>query len=462
MTSRELVRKVEESKMAVHTPAPYLERGVIYQINPRAFTNEGTLSAAAEMLPHLADIGVDIVYLCPIFTADPDERDEFWSPRTKASKLNNPKNPYRISDYYSIDPEYGTIDDLTDFTARAHENGMRVILDLVYYHCGPNAVFIADHPNWIKRLPDGTPDVGEWHYPKLNYDDPELCEYMARNMEFFVEKCDVDGYRCDVGDMVPIDFWRMGTERIRKIKPDVMMLNEGTRPEHLRVFDLNYGWYLRDLFTGCVIDGKPVSTFADGQRSFSERNLQGTYQSMVLLENHDSVNDDYDNRLEKRVGKKAFDAGLVVNYTLPNVPFIYNGTEVCDTNRHSIWGNRFHGANLTIDWQNALTEDGKDRMRLMRELSGLRHSVPALGMQASLEFGKADNEHVLVYTREFDGTKVAVIVNFSDKPVRTVTDIESTDVDPMMMRGAAVAVSGTEGKLSVVLDGYGFAIVGLV
>ena len=134
MTSRELVRKVEESKMAVHTPAPYLERGVIYQINPRAFTNEGTLSAAAEMLPHLADIGVDIVYLCPIFTADPDERDEFWSPRTKASKLNNPKNPYRISDYYSIDPEYGTIDDLTDFTARAHENGMRVILDLVYYH----------------------------------------------------------------------------------------------------------------------------------------------------------------------------------------------------------------------------------------------------------------------------------------------------------------------------------------
>ena len=67
-------------------------------------------------------------------------------------------------------------------------------------------------------------------------------------------------------------------------------------------------------------------------------------------------------------------------------------------------------------------------------------------MQASLEFGKADNEHVLVYTRELDGTKVAVIVNFSDKPVRTVTDIESTDVDPMMMRGAAVAVSGTEGK----------------
>ena len=120
---------------------------------------------------------------------------------------------------------------------------------------------------------------------------------MARNMEFFVEKCDVDGYRCDVGDMVPIDFWRMGTERIRKIKPDVMMLNEGTRPEHLSVFDLNYGWYFRDLMTGCVIDGKPVSTFADGQRSFSERNLQGTYQSMVLLENHDSVNDDYDNRL---------------------------------------------------------------------------------------------------------------------------------------------------------------------
>ena len=446
--------------MAVHTPASYLDRGIIYQINPRAFTNEGTLAAAAKMLPHIADIGVDIVYLCPIFTADNDERDEFWSPRTKASKLNNPKNPYRISDYYSIDPEYGTIDDLTDFTMRAHENGLRVILDLVYYHCGPNAVFIADHPDWIKRLPDGTPDVGEWHYPKLNYDNPELCEYMAKNMELYVEKCDVDGYRCDVGDMVPLEFWRMGAERIRKIKPDAMLLDEGVKADYLEVFDLNYGW-IRSVLTDCVEQGKPVSTFIDGQLAYSRDHLQGTYHSMVLLENHDTVNDDYDNRLEKRVGKKAFDAGLVVNYTLPNVPFIYNGTEVCDTNRHSIWGNRFHGANLTIDWQNALTADGKDRTRLMRSLSALRHSVPALGMQASLEFGKADNEHVLVYTRELEGTKVAVIVNLSGEKVRTVTDVTSLDVDPMMMRGAAVAVSGTDGKVSAVLDGFGFAIVGL-
>ena len=127
------------------TAPSYLKNAVIYQIFLRPFTPEGTLKSAADMLPHLASLGVDILYLCPVAEADDDPRPEFWSPRQKHCGLNNPKNPYRIKDYFKIDPEYGDDDALKDFVRDAHELGMRVILDLVYYHCGPAPAFLAEH-----------------------------------------------------------------------------------------------------------------------------------------------------------------------------------------------------------------------------------------------------------------------------------------------------------------------------
>ena len=119
-----------------------LTRGVMYQVFLRSFTLEGTLRAATERLQGLAELGVGVLYLTPICLQDDDTCREFWSARQQLSEMDNPKNPYRIKDYYTIDPEYGTDDDLRDFADRAHELGMRVILDIVFMHCGPTANFI--------------------------------------------------------------------------------------------------------------------------------------------------------------------------------------------------------------------------------------------------------------------------------------------------------------------------------
>ena len=232
----------------------YLENAVMYQIFLRPFTPGGTLKSAMRMLEHLAELGVDILYLCPVTEADGDMRTEFWSDRQQACGLGNPKNPYRVRDYYRIDPEYGTDEDLKRFTAYAHELGMRVILDLVYYHCGPCAVFIPHHPDFVKREADGSVRNGRWHFPELNFDSPALREYLLANMEYFIREFDVDGYRCDVADGVPIDFWEEGRRRIEAIKPDVMMLAEGSAPEEqISAFDLNYSFswgHLYDVFAG--------------------------------------------------------------------------------------------------------------------------------------------------------------------------------------------------------------------
>ena len=109
----------------------WLTRGVVYQIQPRAFTAEGTLRAAAEKLEYLKETGVTIVYLPPVFEMDSDTDRSFWSPRQLKSGFGNPKNQYRIRDYFHVDPEYGTDADLRYFVDRAHELGLKVLFDLV-------------------------------------------------------------------------------------------------------------------------------------------------------------------------------------------------------------------------------------------------------------------------------------------------------------------------------------------
>ena len=445
--------------MSVRNMAEVLKNGVIYQINLRAFTPEGTLRAAEKLLPHIRSIGVDIVYLCACSTADRDEDRAGWSDRQRASGMNNPCNPYRISDYDAIDPEYGDMEDMRRFVAAAHAVGLRVLLDLVYFHCGPNAVFLQEHPDFIVRNPDGTPALGRWRFPQLNFELPALREYLMRNMEFFVRDCGVDGYRCDVGDAVPLDFWAETCARIDALKPGLVMINEGVDATYLDVFDLNYGWYLREAFLACVEGKQPAGVIAETQLAYSREHLRGTWRSIALLENHDTVNDDYRNRLEKRIGKRAMDAGLVINYTLPNVPFLYNGTEVCDTNRHSIWGNRFHGANLVIDWQNALTADGVDRMALLRLLAQLRHSIPALGMDGALAFAKTGNAQVLGYFREKAGQRCLVAVNLSDEKAYSTVAAEASTAEALLARGVEAELN--EGNVNLALEPWGFALMEL-
>ena len=129
----------------------WFKRGSIYQINPRTFSPEGTINAVTAELPFLAELGFKTMYLCPVFEEDDSTDKAFWSTRQKASQTENPKNPYRMNDYFEIDSEYGTMADLRRFVAESHRLGMKVMLDLVYWHIGPNADVLDAHPEFAKR-----------------------------------------------------------------------------------------------------------------------------------------------------------------------------------------------------------------------------------------------------------------------------------------------------------------------
>lgn len=409
----------------------WVTNGIIYQIQPRAFTQEGTLKAATGRLPNVAELGINIVYLCPVFLADDDPDTTSWSPRQKASGMNNPRNPYRMKDYYQVDPEYGTDNDLKDFVAEAHKLGIHVMLDMVYMHCGPKAVFINDHPDFVKRDKEGKIINSSYNFPELNLDNPDLREYLWKNMEYWVREFNVDGFRCDVADKIPLDFWETARDRLEKIRPDIGMLAEGSRGENLlKAFDLNYSGTLYSSFNRIYEKGEPASVLRQSCEEMSAKLPKGS-KVIRYTENHDLANNAWTNRSEKRWGSKGVNSTLVVIFTLDGVPFLYNGQEVSDKARHSIWGR------LPIDWANGDTPEGKARFAFCQKLIEMRKNEP------SLTDGKlvwADNslpDKVISFTRTLGKEQILVVVNLTGEQVSvslTGTDLSKSDlVNPLLV-----------------------------
>lgn len=439
------------SNLTAKAAPEFLKDSVIYQINLRTFTPDGTLRAAERLLPHIAALGADMVYLCPVTLADDDPRPEFWSDRQKQSGLNNPKNIYRVGDYYAVDPEYGTDDDLKSFVRTAHGLGLRVLLDLVYYHCGPSAAFLAKHPDFAVRDENGEIRNGRWHFPELNFASSGLREYLWRNMEYFVREFDVDGYRCDVAGAVPLDFWEEGRRRIDALKPGLIMLaeSEGDRREEQRAaFELNYGMTFIWSFPAVLRGEKPASALREAREQRRAEALPGA-RFLAAFDNHDLANDQYDDRIEK-LGPERIEAALAFCFALDGVPLLYCGQEIADSHRHSIFGNRFYGPGLVIDWSNAVTPAGERRMRFLKELIALRRRTPTLTQGETVWLDNPYPDELLTFRRTMPAESVLTAVNFG-RETRTV----GTGGGEVLFRGGGAALNGGD---EAVLPPSGFLI----
>lgn len=409
--SQNASEKSEVNNQQARKAPEWITSGIIYQINPRAFTEDGTLKSAVSRLPDLARLGINIVYLCPVFVADDDMDQRFWSPRQKASGMNNPRNPYRMKDFYHVDPEYGTDNDLKDYIILAHKLGLRVMLDMVYLHCGPKPVFLKDHPDFIKRDEEGKPVNAAWAFPALNYANPELREYLCKNMEYWVKDFDVDGFRCDVASGIPIDFWETARDRLEKIRPDIGMLAEGERTvDQLKAFDLNYSFTWFNALRRVMEKGESVSTLRMTWENMANANPKGS-RFIRYTDNHDIANDAYHNRIEKAWGTKGVNAALVMTFTLDGVPFIYNGQEVADTARHSIFGR------LPVFWESGKTQIGKARFALCQKLTAFRKTEPSLTKGTFKWIENDAPDAILSYMREYNGEEILTIVNLKRKEI---------------------------------------------
>lgn len=348
----------------------------VYQINPRTFSKEGTLKAIEKELPLLSKLGFGVVYLCPLFESDDSTDQRFWSIRQKKSETLNPKNPYRMNDYFFIDEEYGTMEDLRELVAAAHALSMRVILDLVFLHIGPNARVLKAHPEFIKRTPEGDPITTYWNFPYLNFESEGLREYLWSNMTYYVGALDVDGFRCDVADQVPLDFWEEGKRRILKIKSDAILINEGDKDEYLSVFDSNYGWHWHEAIYKLLTEEVTAEVLRENYLSTHKDPPQDGF-ILRDMDNHDTVTD-WPYRIEEHFGHSCMELILALNYTVDGVPMVYSGNELADTAKLSMFANRFYPGKFEMTDRNKTGAEVDRRKQVITLLNSFKKVFPVL------------------------------------------------------------------------------------
>ena len=228
--------RISQFTRAIARPSPdWLRTGTIYEIFPRDFSSAGNFNGVTAKLDDIKALGVNVLWIMPIHPiGEKGRKGDFGS-------------PYAIKDYYAVNPDYGTLEDFQRLVEGAHQRGMRVIMDIVANHTAWDSVLMA-HPEFYKQDGQGqiVPPVPEWtDVAGLNYQNPELRKYMIAMLKYWLQTADVDGFRCDVAYAVPTDFWEQARAELSKIKPDIMMLAEASKPELLtNAFDIDYSWPL--------------------------------------------------------------------------------------------------------------------------------------------------------------------------------------------------------------------------
>lgn len=432
---------------------------IIYQLALRSFTPEGTLKATQKRISYLASLGVDIIYIGPFFVQDEDADVSTWSERQRLSGTYNPKNPYKIADYFNVDPEFGTSDDVKSLVDEIHKYGMKVIFDLVYMHCGRNAVFAKEHPDFFMRNADGSFKIpAGYPFPRLNFNNSELRNYLLSNMEYLVSELDVDGFRCDMGDYVPLDFWEESFQHIKKKKPDLITINEGVEPECINgVFDWCYGWPGQDerSFRKTVVDMLTANKTAEDLKTFYDDNYKDYGENhkklMLFMDNHDTANDSHMERLERKLGSQAVEAILVLSNTYPGISFLWNGNEFCDDAENCMFSNRYHGRRSAINWSKAFTKEGIERLAFVKKIYALRHNSDGIENGNFEWIENSMPEKIISYARVSAKQKLIVAVNIANGTVDTVLEADGK-INVLMSRGAQINDGNT------VFEPYGYII----
>lgn len=370
---------------------------VVYEMNVRQYTPEGTFAAAAEHLPRLKELGVDIVWLMPIYPIGVKERKGTLG------------SYYAISDYCATNPEFGTLADFDAFVSKAHELGLKVIIDWVANHTSPDALWITERPaDWYVRDEQGNTIVQyDWtDIAKLNYNNHDMRAEMEQCMRFWMER-GIDGFRCDMACEMPFDFWKSVIPSIRKDYPQMYWLAEGEHAElHNGSFDASYAWELHHLLNSIAKGEKGVAELKE-YIAKDAANTPAEAFRLMFTSNHDE--NSWAGTEFERMGEAA-KVMAVLTFTLPNSqPLIYTGQEMG-------WNKRFE----FFEKDHIPAWESNEYTDFYKSLTTLRHENIALA--AGEKGGKIQYiddvpQGVFAFTRSVEGNSVTVYANLTNQPV---------------------------------------------
>ena len=382
-----------DTPMRFETPQ-WARQTSIYEVNVRQYTPAGTFRAFMNELPRLRDMGVGTLWFMPI------------TPIAEKNRKGTLGSYYACSDYTAINPEFGTLEDFKELVKQAHALGMKVIIDWVANHTGWGHRWTTEHPEYYLRdsatgdfkIASGMDDIIE-----LDFSKPSLRKAMIDAMRFWVEECDIDGFRCDLAFWVELPFWREARHQLDAVKPLFWFgeFDELEKPEYAEVFDASYTW-----------------TWMHRAKDFYQQ--QGSLDSLVqVLNRYDGLKNDRmrawfttnhdENSWNGTEFEKYGDMArtlAVFSTTWPGVPLVYSGQEI--GNRKRI---EFFDKDTILPAPDATSFTG-----FYTSLLQLKKSNPALRADSTAQLTKLQTTapgQVLAYLREQGKNAVLIVLNLS-------------------------------------------------
>ena len=383
----------KELLLPVHPEWSY--NSVVYEVNIRQFSPEGTFRAVEAQLPRLKDLGVDVLWLMPMYEIGTEGRKGTLG------------SYYAISDYRKVNPEFGTMEDFESLLDAAHQAGFKVILDWVANQTAPDHVWMTTRPaDFYERDSLGNA-IYEYDWTdtrSLNYENEAVWAAQDSCMRFWLDK-GVDGFRCDAAGEMPAAFWHAVLPGLKQAYPEAYFLGEAEKPElsdPAETFDATYAWKLHHLLNDVAQGKKTVKDIKDYVAADAEETPQTAFR-LMFTSNHDE--NSWAGTEFERMGDAA-DVMAVLCFTLPKgQPLVYTGQEI-GLNRRL----EFFEKDPILDWSdNEYTSFFKDLVRL-------RHDNPALAAGEKggpIRYLNGFPEGVLAFSREVGENKVIVIANLT-------------------------------------------------
>ncbi|MDP3437618.1 MAG: alpha-amylase family glycosyl hydrolase [Bacteroidales bacterium] len=425
--------EAENQSTVIHPE--WVKSAVIYEVNVRQFSPEGTFRAFENHIPRLDDLGVDILWFMPIHPIGEKERK---------GELGS---YYSVKDYKGVNPEFGTLEDFKRVVESAHSAGMKVIIDWVANHTSRDAVWLNSNPEWyvMDTITNSPLAPFDWSdVAKLDFSNIEVREAMLDAMKYWVTEGKVDGFRCDVASEVPVDFWEYAVKELKKINPDLFMLAEAESPVlQINAFNMYYGWHFHHIKNKIAKGDYGL----DSLRSYMKRGYSRFPSNtipMFFTSNHDenSWNGTEFDRLGYHTEQMA-----VLTFLMPGMPLLYNGQEAGFNRKLEFF------VKDSIDWveNSAYTTFYKKLISFKKSNSVL--DVPSKGIFIELINDKSDS--IYSFQRSYGKNSIVAIFNFgSEKSDVTIEGIEKGKYFEMNIN----EIIDIESKYTISIPPYGYVV----
>lgn len=381
-----------EHFQAIESPE-WLKKAVIYELHMRAFNDNG-FNGLADKMDYLKELGVNTLWIMPFHEVGEEKRRGKYG------------DPYAVKDYYSIDGSYGKAEELKAMIAKAHANGMKVIMDWVMNRGSVDHILTKSHPEYFTRNESNevyyeVPNRD--YFAGLNFNNREMRAYVMKAMAYWIAEFDFDGFRLDDSDITPFDFLSEIRQELHKVKDDIVLISQSyDEYHHLESCNLTYDGSLR-LAIKDLADRKITRIdFIRMYNSYKYSFPKGALRMRWLEEKECS-------RIWAFLGKEIAMPAASILMTVEGVPFIMMGQEFNERTLNT-WTSLFE--DYQLDW----TCFDEMMFRHYKSLIHLRTNHAAL-WNGELQFIHHSEEMVLSYIRRSDNEELLIVVNLSGNPL---------------------------------------------